>query len=200
MRTIFLAAALTIGLAPHAWTPNASAADSERVGYGTPIKIQLMPMMAPYKVGRNTRYEVVTLRLVLTPDPEKERPACFMIPVLHEKILLWLHKANLQQADFSGQRKDVLREKILNVAIANTDKTYFAAVEFLDDQNMLPSGGASAGSSSGAAEKAKSAAKGDARIAEQREQARAAVGVTVGSAPPSTTLDPRSTTLSSQCK
>jgi hypothetical protein len=112
----------------------------------------------------------------------------------------YLHKANLVQADFSGQRLDVLREKLLDIAVANTDKTYFASIEFLDDQSMLPSGGTSSGSSSGAAEKAKSAAKGDDRIAAQRVEARAAAGVSGGAASASSTLDPRSQTLSSQCK
>ena len=127
-----------------------------------PCPIQMMPMMAPYRVGKELRYQVLTLRLVLAPNPETERPACFMVPILHEKILLYLHKAKLQQADFSGQRLDVLKEKLLEVAIANTDKSYFTAIELLDDQSMLPE-----------ASGAKSAA---------------------------TSLDPRSTTLSSQCR
>ena len=99
---------------------------------------QRLPMMVPIKVGKETRYHVLTLRLVLAPNPETERPACFMVPVLHEKILLYLHKAKLQEADFSGQRLEVLAEKLLEVAIANTDRGYFTAVEFLDDQSMLP--------------------------------------------------------------
>jgi hypothetical protein len=200
MRTVFLAAALTLGLASHAGAPDAFAADSDRVGYGTPIKIQMMPMMAPYRTSSGVRYHVLTVRLVLNPSPEKERPACFMVPVLHEKILMYLHKAKLVQADFSGQRLDVLREKILDIAVANTDKTYFASIEFLDDQSMLPSGGTSAGSSSGAAGKAVTAAKGDDRIAKQRQEARAEAGVSGGAATATSTLDPRSQTLSSQCK
>lgn len=165
MKNVFLAAALLFAFGAPAWDA-AAASGGNPVGYGG-SKIQLMPMMAPYKVGKDTRYHVLTLRLVLAPNPETERPACFMVPILHEKILLFLHKANLQQADFTGQRLDVLREKILGVAIANTDRSYFTAVEFLDDQSMLPT------------------------------TSKGKDGVEVRS---NTTLDPRSATLSSQCK
>jgi hypothetical protein len=166
MKSVLLTAALVFGLSAPAWSMAASSGDNP-VGYGG-AKIQMMPMMAPYKAGRDTRYHVLTMRLVLAPNPETERPACFMVPILHEKILLYLHKANLQQADFSGQRLDVLREKILEeVAIANTDRGYFTDVEFLDDQSMLPT------------------------------TTKGKDGVEVKS---TTTLDPRSATLSSQCK
>jgi hypothetical protein len=157
MKRILLLAALLSGL--HA--PAFAASQEGPVGYGG-AKIQMLPMMAPYRAGKELRYQVLTLRLVLAPNPETERPACFMVPILHEKILLYLHKAKLQQADFSGQRLDVLKEKLLEVAVANTDKSYFTAVEFLDDQSMLPATG--------------------------------------GSKASATSLDPRSATLSSQCK
>lgn len=159
MKHLFLAA-LLLGFSAPAWSAAAPAAEEGPVGYGG-AKIQMLPMMAPYRTSQGVRYHVLTLRLVLAPNPETERPACFMVPILHEKILMYLHKAKLQQADFSGQRLDVLRQKLLEVAIANTDRSYFTDVEFLDDQSMLP-------------------ATGDAKTA--------------------TSLDPRSATLSSQCK
>lgn len=137
MKSPLLAAILVLGLAAPAWSAAHGGGEEGPVGYGG-AKIQMMPMMAPYKVGKETRYQVLTLRLVLAPNPETERPACFMVPILHEKILLYLHKAKLTQADFSGQRLDVLREKLLEVAIANTDRSYFTGLEFLDDQSMLP--------------------------------------------------------------
>ncbi len=161
MKKAFLTAALILGLTAPAAAAEHGGGQEGPVGYGG-AKIQLMPMMAPYRVGKDLRYQVLTLRLVLAPNPETERPACFMVPILHEKILLYLHKAKLQQADFSGQRLDVLKEKLLEVAVSNTDKSYFTAVEFLDDQSMLPTTG--------------------------------------GSKASATSLDPRSSTLTSQCK
>ena len=161
MKKLLLTVALLSGFSAPAWSAApAGGADEGAVGYGG-AKIQMMPIMAPYRVGKSMRYHPLTLRLVLAPNPETERPACFMVPILHEKILMFLHKANLQQADFTGQRLDVLREKILAVAIANTDRSYFTGIEFLDDQSMLPT-------------------PGDTKTA--------------------TSLDPRSSTLSSQCK
>ena len=161
MKKSLIVPALLFALAAPVHAAEHGGGEGAPVGYGG-AKIQLMPIMAPYRAGKELRYQVLTLRLVLAPNPETERPACFMIPILHEKILLYLHKAKLQQADFSGQRLDVLREKLLEVAIANTDRSYFTAVEFLDDQSMLPSPG--------------------------------------GSKASATSLDPRSATLTSQCK
>ncbi len=166
MKKALLTTALILGLAAPISAPVLAAehgggGEEGPVGYGG-AKIQMMPIMAPYRVGKELRYQVLTLRLVLAPNPETERPACFMVPILHEKILLYLHKAKLQQADFSGQRLDVLKEKLLEIAVSNTDKSYFTAVELLDDQSMLPSAG--------------------------------------GSKASATSLDPRSSTLTSQCK
>lgn len=160
MKKFLIGTALILGLGSPAWSADHGGGEENPVGYGGAM-IQMMPMMAPYRVASGVRYHVLTLRLVLAPNPETERPACFMVPVLHEKILLYLHAAKLQQADFSGQRLDVLKQKLLEVAIANSDKSYFTAVEFLDDQSMLP---------------------------------------TAGDAKTATSLDPRSSTLSSQCK
>jgi hypothetical protein len=164
MKRALLAASVLVGLGAPAWSASPPSAELP-VGYGG-SKIQLMPIMAPYRTTQGTRYQVLTIRLVLPPNPETERPACFMVPILHEKILLYLHKANLQQADFSGQRLDVLRERLFEVVIANSDKSYFTALEFLDDQSMLPT-------------------------------TTIKDGVEVKS---NTNLDPRSQTLSSQCR
>lgn len=129
------------------------------VGYGG-AKIQMMPIMAPVHTPSGVQYQVLTVRLVLAPG-DNERPACFMVPIIHEKILLYLHGARLTKADFSGQRLDVLATRLLEIAIQTTDRSYFTGVEFLDDNSMLPT-------------------PGDARTA--------------------TSLDPRSQTLSSQCR
>ena len=165
MKTGLITAALLLGSVAPAWSAAAPSSDTP-VGYGGAI-IQMHPIMAPYMVKEGVHYHVLTIRLVLAPNPETERPACFMVPVLHEKILLYLNKANLQQADFSGQRLDVLRQKILEVAIANTDRSYFTDVQFLDDQSMLPA----------------------TTIGKDGQEVKS-----------TTTLDPRSATLSSQCR
>jgi hypothetical protein len=154
---ILLLLALSMPAAP-AWS--AAPGGGSPVGYGG-AKIQMMPIMAPYRTPSGVRYQVLTLRLVLAPNPETERPACFMVPIIHEKILLYLYGANLQLADFSGQRLEVLATKLLEVATATTDRGYFTGVEFLDDQSMLPP---------------------------------------AGNVKTASSLDPRSQTLSSQCR
>src|SRR5688500_10446013 len=108
MKRILLATALVMGFSAPALSAS-SGGDQEAVGYGG-AKIQMLPMMVPYRVGKDLRYHVLTIRLLLAPNPETERPACFMVPILHEKILLYLHSQKFVQADFSGQRLDVLRE------------------------------------------------------------------------------------------
>ncbi len=135
---------------------SAMAAESEPVGYGG-AKIQLSPIMAPYRTSTGVRYQVVTVRLVLDVGVN-ERPACFMIPVVHEKFLLYFTKALLGPADLAGQRKDVVAKTLLDLATATTDRGFYSGVEIVDD-SML--------------------ARGDDKA---------------------TTLDPKSQTLSVQCR
>lgn len=42
-----------------------------------------------------------------------ERPGCFMVPIIHEKFLMYFNKVQPPPADFVGQRKDVLAEELL---------------------------------------------------------------------------------------
>lgn len=138
----------------------ALAADAEGpVGYGG-AKIQMLPMMAPYRTSSGVQYQVLTIRLLLAPG-DNERPACFMVPILHEKFLMHMHDAKLTQADFAGQRLEVLATKLMEIAVANTDRGYFTGIEFLDDQSLPPA---------------------------------------PASVKNATPLDPRSQTLSSQCR
>jgi hypothetical protein len=101
------------------------------VGYGG-AKVQLAPIMSPYKTPSGVRYQVVTVRMVLDVGVN-ERPSCFMIPVVHEKILLYLNRTQPQPADLMGQRKDVFLKDILDVATAVTSRGFYAGVELVDD-------------------------------------------------------------------
>ncbi len=107
------------------------AAEEQPIGYGG-AKVQLAPIMAPYGDGRTVRYQVVTVRMVLDVGLN-ERPACFMIPVVHEKILLYLYKNMPQPADLQGQRKDVFTKALLDVATETTDRGFYSGVELVDD-------------------------------------------------------------------
>ena len=106
--------------------PAAQAAEYEPIGYGG-AKVPLAPIMAPYRIGKSVRYQVVTVRMVLDVGLN-ERPACFMIPVVHEKILLYLYKAMPQPADLEGQRKDVFLKALLDVATDATDRGLFSGI------------------------------------------------------------------------
>lgn len=129
MRTLvlpFLCVALLLGPGP------AFAAADEPVGYGG-AKVQLMPLMVPYRVpGAGVRYNVVSVRLVLDVGLN-ERPACFMAPVIHEKFLLYFYKTMPPPEDFAGQRLDVMKEALLKVAIDATTRGMYSAVEFVDE-------------------------------------------------------------------
>ncbi len=107
------------------------------VGYEG-FKIQLAPIMSPYRTSSGVRYQVVTLRLMLNAG-DTERPGCFMVPIIHEKFLMYFNKVQPAPADFVGQRKDVLAEELLKLAIATTDRSYFSGVEIVDD-GMLARG------------------------------------------------------------
>lgn len=108
------------------------AAEENPVGYGG-AKVQLMPLMVPYRVaGSPVRYNVVSVRLVLDVGL-MERPACFMIPVIHEKFLLYFYKNMPPPEDFQGQRRDVMMEHLLEVATAATTRGMYSGVEFVDE-------------------------------------------------------------------
>ena len=115
MKTLILC--LLVAVAP------AFAAGKEKeaapVGYGG-AKVQLQPIMTPYHTaGAGVRYEVLTLRVVIDTGP-KERPACFAIPLIHDRIVAYLYGANLTAADFIGQRREVLAKNLFDVAINTT--------------------------------------------------------------------------------
>jgi hypothetical protein len=111
------------------------AQEKAGIGYGGAY-VQLKPIMAPVRGpdGR-TRFDVLTLRLVLDVG-DRERPACFSAPIVHEKILLYLYSAGLTTPDLIGKRRDLLAKKLLEVAIAATAKGYYSEVEIVDQGKL----------------------------------------------------------------
>ena len=103
----------------------------DKVGYSED-KIRLKGMMVPIKAGAGTNYEVITVQLALAPG-ETARPACWMIPVIHEKMLMYLARAHLEKADFEGQRRQVLAKNLLDVAVKATDRGYYTGAELVDE-------------------------------------------------------------------
>ena len=99
------------------------------IGYGG-ARVQLMPFMVPYKTSSGLQYQVVTLQLVLDVGV-MERAGCFMAPIVHEKLLLYLHKLKPVPADFQGQRLEVIQKEMLDVATAATDRGVYSAVNFV---------------------------------------------------------------------
>ena len=116
-----------------AFSPALGAEDSEgAIGY-TGYRIQLNPMMVPYKTPSGLRYEVLTVRLRL---PEgNERPGCWMIPIIHEKILMYLYEANLTPADFQGQRREVLAKNMFDAVIRASDRSLYTGLTLVDDNS-----------------------------------------------------------------
>ena len=113
--------------------PPPAQAEEGPIGYGGAM-VQLNPMMAPYRTPSGIRYQVVTLRLVLDVGVN-ERPAYFMAPVVHEKILFYLYKTMPQPADFVGQRREVIEKELLDLATATADRGFYSAVRLVDDSS-----------------------------------------------------------------
>ena len=105
--------------------------DSGKVGYSED-KIRLKGMMVPIRAGSSSNYEVITVQLALAPG-ETARPACWMVPIVHEKMLMYLAAAHLVKADFEGQRREVLAKNLFNIAVQATDRGYYTGVELVDE-------------------------------------------------------------------
>lgn len=101
------------------------------VGYGG-SKVQMHPMMVPVRNSAGqVRFEVLTLRIILDTGP-KERPACFSVPIVHEKILMYLYHAKLTPDDLQGQKRELLAKNILNVAVRSTERGYYSGIEVVN--------------------------------------------------------------------
>lgn len=113
--------------------PVAAPEGEGKIGYSD-SEIQLNGMMVPIRTRTGTNYEVLTIRLQLAPG-ETERPACWMAPIVHEKMLMYLHDAGLQADDFVGQKRDLLAKNLLDVAIKATDKTFYSGVVLVEEDS-----------------------------------------------------------------
>ena len=111
------------------------------------VQVRLAPIMAPYRTPEGVRYQVVQVQIRLVGSIQgeslsekasvRQQAGCFMIPIVHEKLLMYLYRANLQEADFSGQRREVLEKKLLDVAIATTDRSTYAELILVDDNTPV---------------------------------------------------------------
>jgi hypothetical protein len=105
------------------------------IGYGGP-RVQMQNFMAPaYLPNGSVRFQVLTVRLVLDPG-DRRSAACFSVPIVHEKFLMFLYQAKLTPTDFVGQRKDILAKRLFEVALATTGKGYFTGVEIVDEDTL----------------------------------------------------------------
>ncbi len=130
MHRLLIATVLCSVLAPAVYAAESGGEEGEgAIGYGGP-RVQLTPIMAPYQTSNGVQYEVLTVRLQL-PEGE-ERPGCWMIPIVHEKILIYLYNANLTQADFRGQRREVLRKNLFDEIIRQTDRSLYTNLTLVD--------------------------------------------------------------------
>jgi hypothetical protein len=108
----------------------AQEGEQQGVGYGG-AKVQMQPIMAPYRTTSGIRYEVLTVQLTLDAGP-RERPACFSVPILHDRMVAYLYEANLTAADFVGQRRDVLAKNLFDLAVKTVGRGFYSAVEIID--------------------------------------------------------------------
>jgi hypothetical protein len=101
------------------------------VGYGG-ARVQMQPLMVPIRsTSGQVRFEVLTVRISIAPG-SRERPACFSVPIVHEKMLMYLYGANLKPGDLIGQRREVLANALLDLATKSTAKGYYSKVEFVE--------------------------------------------------------------------
>jgi hypothetical protein len=110
------------------------------IGYGGP-RIQLQTIMTPYRTSHGIGYEPLTIRLILPEAPEGasgsqgnrlQRSACFAIPIVHEHLLFHLHSANLKAEDFTGQRREVLANRLLKAVAHKFGSGLYAGIELVD--------------------------------------------------------------------
>jgi hypothetical protein len=129
--TILLFILMSLGLA----TPSPAQEGDAAVGYGGP-RVQMQNFMAPMVMpDGSVRFQVLTVRLILDAG-EKRSAACFSVPIVHERFLMFLYKAKLSPTDFIGQRKDILAKRLFDVALETTGKGYFTGVEIVDESAL----------------------------------------------------------------
>ncbi|TAL00559.1 MAG: hypothetical protein EPO08_13335 [Rhodospirillaceae bacterium] len=99
------------------------------IGYGG-AKVQMMPFMVPYRDDAGVHYQPLAIRLVLDAGPN-ERPACFGVPYVHDRLLAYLYRANLTADDFVGERRDMLAKNLFDAAVDMVGKGFYTGVEIV---------------------------------------------------------------------
>ena len=136
MIRLIVLAAISAGFAVPATAQKGRDGPEGGVGYGG-AKVQMHPIMVPTRnFAGQVRFEVLTVRLVLDAGP-KERPACFSVPIVHEKMLMYLYRAKLVPGDLIGQHRKVLAKALLDVAIKSTAKGFYSAVELVEETSQV---------------------------------------------------------------
>ena len=92
--------------------------------------IQLDPIMVPFQTRRGIRYEVITVRLVIGANSTAHY-ACFVAPMLHEKVMFFLWDRGMTSQDFSEDKRSSLGTEILDFVKDETDERYYSAVELV---------------------------------------------------------------------
>lgn len=101
-------------------------------------------MMAPYYSSGGVRYQPLMIEVEVATassgDPSlsekgdmREKQACFILPLVHEKILEWLFSAHLTSEDFSGEQRDVLEKHIFDAVTASFGKGFYTKLTLLND-------------------------------------------------------------------
>jgi hypothetical protein len=110
------------------------------VGYGG-SQIQLQPIMAPYLATDGVRYEPITIRLTLPSSAMAgglavsgnpvERVGCYSVPIIHDRIIVYLYGARLRAEDFTGLRREVLERNLLAVANRVVGRAIYVAASLV---------------------------------------------------------------------
>ena len=128
---------------PPAFAKKSEANKVESIVAGGP-HLRLLPIMAPYHSSGGILYQPLMIEVEVTSggsgDPKldtkgdlREKQACFILPLVHEKILEYIFQANLTSADFSGEQKDVLEKNLFDTVIAFVGKGFYTRLTILSD-------------------------------------------------------------------
>jgi hypothetical protein len=114
--------------------PTPAAAQSRGIGYDG-ARIQMKPLMVPVREKKGgVSYHPLVVRLMLSPG-RYERPACFSVPYVHERVMMHLARTPLERADLVGPRREILARTILEIATQATAHGYYLAAEVVDDSS-----------------------------------------------------------------
>lgn len=102
--------------------------------------------MAPYHTSTGVLYQPLLIDVEVASggsgDPKldtkgdlREKQACFILPLVHEKLLEYIFQANLTSADFSGEQRDVLEKNLFDTVIAFVGKGFYTKLTLLNDDS-----------------------------------------------------------------